>query len=132
MADSPRRQIIRGGRILSLPGHRGDFGDLLLEGDTIRAVGPRGLAAPPGAETIDARDRLLLPGLINAHTHAHGALGGRRRAALLEEPQVMVFDAARDAHEGRVGIARLHLEAEDVPVEANASFDVRDPEDQVL
>jgi len=75
MAVAPRFQVIRGGRILSLPGHRGDFGDLLLEGDTIRAVGPPGLAAPPDAETIDARDRLLLPGLINAHTHAHGALG---------------------------------------------------------
>ena len=30
---------------------------------------------PPEAEVIDARDRLLLPGLVNAHTHAHGALG---------------------------------------------------------
>ena len=44
----------------------------------------------------------------------------------------MVVRAARDAHERRVGIASLHLEAEDVPVEANALFDVRDPEDQVL
>jgi len=75
MVGAPRFQVIRGGRILSLPSHRGEPGDLLLEGDTIRAVGPPGLAAPPDAETIDARDRLLLPGLINAHTHAHGALG---------------------------------------------------------
>ena len=73
---APRRfQVIRGGRILSLPAHRGEPADVLLEGDTIRAVGPPGLAAPPEAEVIDARDRLLLPGLVNAHTHAHGALG---------------------------------------------------------
>ena len=71
----PPFTVIRGGRILSLPGHRGEPGDVLLEGDMIRAVGPPGLAAPPDAESIDARDRLLLPGLVNAHTHAHGALG---------------------------------------------------------
>ena len=75
MPDPRRFQVIRGGRILSLPTHRGEPADVLLEGDTIRAVGPPGLAAPPDAEVIDARDRLLLPGLVNAHTHAHGALG---------------------------------------------------------
>jgi len=57
-----RFTIIRGGRILSLPVHRGEPSDVLLEGDTIRAVGPPGLAAPADAESIDARDRLLLPG----------------------------------------------------------------------
>ena len=75
MPDLRRFQVTRGGRILSLPSHRGEPGDILLEGDTIRAVGPPGLAAPADAEVIDARDRLLLPGLVNAHTHAHGALG---------------------------------------------------------
>jgi len=75
-----RFTIIRGGRILSLPVHRGEPSDVLLEGDTIRVVGPPGLAAPADAKLIDARDRLLLPGLVNAHTHAHGALGkGRAR-----------------------------------------------------
>ena len=64
MPDTRRFQIIRGGRILSLPSHRGEPGDVLLEDGTIRAVGPPGLAAPPDAEVIDARDRLLLPGLV--------------------------------------------------------------------
>ncbi|MCI0546167.1 MAG: amidohydrolase family protein [Candidatus Rokubacteria bacterium] len=75
MTDARRRRVFRGGRVLSLPEHRGEAADVLLEGDAIRAVGPPGLAAPPDAEVIDARDRLLLPGLVNAHTHAHGALG---------------------------------------------------------
>src|SRR5262245_46244687 len=68
-------QVFRGGRVLSLPEHRGEPADVLVEGDTIRAVGPPGLAAPADASAIDARDRLLMPGLVNAHTHAHGALG---------------------------------------------------------
>jgi 5-methylthioadenosine/S-adenosylhomocysteine deaminase len=68
-------QIIRGGRLLDPPRHRGEPGDLLVDGDTIREVGPPGLAAPADALPVDARDRLLMPGLVNAHTHAHGALG---------------------------------------------------------
>jgi len=34
-----------------------------------------GLAAPDGTQVIDAAQRLLLPGLVNAHMHAHGPLG---------------------------------------------------------
>jgi 5-methylthioadenosine/S-adenosylhomocysteine deaminase len=30
--------------------------------------------APPDAEAIDATDQLVVPGLVNAHTHAHGGL----------------------------------------------------------
>lgn len=68
-------RVFRGGRVLSLPAHRGEAADVLVEGDTIRAVGPPGLAAPADAEVFDARERLLMPGLVNAHTHAHGTLG---------------------------------------------------------
>jgi 5-methylthioadenosine/S-adenosylhomocysteine deaminase len=67
-------QVIRGGRLLDPPRHRGELGDLLVDGDTIREVGTPELAAPADAREVDARDRLLMPGLVNAHTHAHGAL----------------------------------------------------------
>jgi 5-methylthioadenosine/S-adenosylhomocysteine deaminase len=66
--------IIRGGRLLDIEGHRADAADILIEGDTIAAVGPPGLEAPEGARKVDASRRLLHPGLINAHTHGHGAL----------------------------------------------------------
>jgi 5-methylthioadenosine/S-adenosylhomocysteine deaminase len=46
--------------------------DILIKDDTITAVGPPGLAASAAAVVIDAGDRLLIPGLINAHTHSHG------------------------------------------------------------
>lgn len=67
-------QIIRGGRVLDVARTDGDFGDILIEGDAIREVGPPGLTAPEGATVVDAADRLLIPGLINAHTHGHGGL----------------------------------------------------------
>jgi guanine deaminase len=49
--------------------------DVLVDDTTIREIGRPGLAAPEGTRVIDAAHRLLLPGLINAHMHAHGALG---------------------------------------------------------
>ena len=51
-------------------------GFVLIEGDKIAKVG--GMAEcpepPKGAETIDARGRLLLPGFVCAHTHLYSAL----------------------------------------------------------
>lgn len=51
-------------------------GDLLIEDDTIKAVGPAGSkpadlpAGRQGAEVIDGTGKVALPGLVNAHTHA--------------------------------------------------------------
>lgn len=47
--------------------------DVLIDADRITAVGP-GLSAPPTAQRLDASGCLVLPGLINAHTHAHNNL----------------------------------------------------------
>jgi 5-methylthioadenosine/S-adenosylhomocysteine deaminase len=67
--------VIRGGRVLDIGRHAAEVADILVEGDTIREIGPAGLATPTGALVIDAADRLLVPGLVNAHTHGHGHLG---------------------------------------------------------
>ena len=48
--------------------------DILIEGDTVREIGPPGCTAPDDAVEISARRRLLHPGLVNAHTHGHGNL----------------------------------------------------------
>jgi imidazolonepropionase-like amidohydrolase len=45
--------------------------DVLVRGTRIVAIGP-GLSAPAGTQTIDATGKTLLPGLIDAHTHAFG------------------------------------------------------------
>ena len=65
--------LIRGGQVL-----RGDppvleRADVFVDGDRIAAVGPR-LSRPPAADELDAGGFLVVPGLVNAHTHAHNNL----------------------------------------------------------
>ncbi len=47
--------------------------DLRVEGDRIVARG-RGLGARSGEEVLELAGRLVLPGLVNAHTHLYSAL----------------------------------------------------------
>ena len=67
-------QIIRGGRLLDIAARTAEFADILVEGNTISAIGAAGLAAPDGAVEIDASDRMLMPGLVNGHTHGNSSL----------------------------------------------------------
>lgn len=69
MAD---RQVITGGLVLADPARGAYPADIVLEGDSIAAVAPPGSVAD--AKPVDAADRLVMPGLINAHTHGHGGL----------------------------------------------------------
>ncbi|MBX3434586.1 MAG: dihydropyrimidinase [Pirellulales bacterium] len=60
--------LIQGGRIVTA---EADFvGDVLVEGETIAAVGAK-LAAPAGAEVIDAAGKLVFPGFIDPHVHIY-------------------------------------------------------------
>ena len=71
----PSFTVVRGGRLLDIAKRTAAPADILIKGDTIAEIGRPGLAAPAGAVAIDARHRLLHPGLVNAHTHGHGNLG---------------------------------------------------------
>ena len=50
-------------------------GAVVVQGDSIVAVGPAAeiRAAHPGQETMDVGGRVIMAGLINAHTHAYSA-----------------------------------------------------------
>jgi guanine deaminase len=64
--------ILRGGVVLDIAAGTAEPADILIEGDTIREIGPPGCPAPEGATEISAARRLLHPGLVNAHTHGIG------------------------------------------------------------
>ncbi len=75
MTDAPAHQVIRHGAVLDLDKRAVYDADIRIEGDSITEIGPPGLAAPVDARTVDATGQLLIPGLVNAHTHGHGSLG---------------------------------------------------------
>lgn len=77
--------LIRGGRTLDSSAAALVEADILIDGDTIAAVAP-GIAAPAGARLLDAAERIVVPGLVNCHTHAHNnLLKGARDNLTLEE-----------------------------------------------
>lgn len=61
-------------------------GAILVRGDQIADLGPTPelIKRYPGEKIMDARDKLLMPGLICAHTHFYGAFA--RGMAIPEEP----------------------------------------------
>jgi guanine deaminase len=65
--------LVRGGQILDSTQMALEAADILIEGDTITAVAPR-LSATAGTEELNAGGHIVLPGLVNAHTHAHNNL----------------------------------------------------------
>jgi 5-methylthioadenosine/S-adenosylhomocysteine deaminase len=70
-----QKLLVRGGQVYDHDGdiHKPAVADILIEGDRIVAVGTH--VAPDGdCQIIDARDRLVVPGLINAHYHSHDTL----------------------------------------------------------
>jgi imidazolonepropionase-like amidohydrolase len=65
--------------------------DLLVKGGKIAAVG-KGLTAPPGAVTLDATGRHVVPGIIDAHSHS-AILGNVNECSNSVTAEVRVEDA---------------------------------------
>jgi 5-methylthioadenosine/S-adenosylhomocysteine deaminase len=65
--------LLRGGQLLRGQPPELAAGDVLVEGERIAAVGAS-VPRPAGAEEIDATGCIVLPGLVNAHTHGHNNL----------------------------------------------------------
>jgi 5-methylthioadenosine/S-adenosylhomocysteine deaminase len=74
---SPAREhvdlLVTGGLVVTMDSGRVIYNDgaVAVKGDTIVAVGPSAeiAATYKGSATIDARGKLVMPGLINGHTH---------------------------------------------------------------
>lgn len=72
---SPNRILIKGGKIVNEDATQ--LGDVYIEDGKIVAVGLN-LHLPGGVRVIDARDKLVLPGGIDTHTHMELAFMGTK------------------------------------------------------
>jgi guanine deaminase len=66
--------IIRNGRLVDGRNFNGDSLNILIENDTILEIVSPHTPIPKMATVIDAKGALILPGLINAHTHGDVSL----------------------------------------------------------
>lgn len=68
------KTLLRGGQVYDHDGdvHRPVTADILIDGDTIAAIGPN--LPGDGHHVVDASGKLIIPGLINAHYHSHDTL----------------------------------------------------------
>ena len=74
---SEKQLLIKGGHVVTVDPEIGDVigGDVLVSDGVIVEVGKE--LSAPGATVIDARGRLVIPGLVDTHRHVwQGAIGG--------------------------------------------------------
>ena len=67
-------------------------GTVVVQGGRITAVGARGaVRVPPGATVIDASGKVLMPGIVDTHSHVGGGDGGDSSGPM--HPDVRILDA---------------------------------------
>ena len=101
MADtpSPAPLVLHAARLLDVAGGRLLApGEVLVEGERIRAVGTS-VAAPPGTRRLDLGDATLLPGLIDVHVHLFLHPGDEDLQTVRESVPKRTLLAAAAAHD---------------------------------
>ncbi len=82
----------RGATIYPIAGDPIENGVLVVQGGKILAVGKDGsVQVPQGATTIDAKGKVILPGLVDSHSHIGRGDGGD--ASSTTHPSVRILDA---------------------------------------
>lgn len=84
-------QAFLGARILPIEGPEIPNGVMVVHRGRIIALGGPETAIPAGAERHDAKGKVLMPGLVDTHSHIGGAAGADSTAPI--QPDVRVADA---------------------------------------
>jgi 5-methylthioadenosine/S-adenosylhomocysteine deaminase len=114
------RTLIRNGVVLPMTGGAAvlDPGSVLIDGDTIVAVGPVDAvdadprAAPDGVEVVDATGCAVIPGLHNCHMHSGLLRGTAESVSLWDWLRTYVDPAHRALTPEIARVASLHCYAE--------------------
>ncbi len=95
--DKPRAFV--GARIIPITGNQIDRGVLVVQDGKITAVGAEGSTAiPSGAEKIDVTGRVIMPGIVDTHSHI-GGVGGADGSGPIQ-PGVRVLDSLNPMDSG--------------------------------
>jgi guanine deaminase len=74
-ATPQRRLVIRNAAVPEAGARRLSRLDILIERGAIREIAAPGLVVGDDPAVLDAGDRIVIPGLVNCHTHSHFAWG---------------------------------------------------------
>lgn len=87
----------RGARIIPVTGPEIASGTVVVQGGKILALGAN-VAIPAGAQVIDARGKVIMPGLVDTHSHIGGGSGGDRSDPI--QGDVRILDAIDPRDDG--------------------------------
>jgi imidazolonepropionase-like amidohydrolase len=87
-----------GARIIPIDGPEIESGTLVAHDGRITAVGAN-VAVPAGARRVDAKGKVIMPGLVDSHSHIGGPEGADASAPL--QPDVRILDSL-DARDTRI------------------------------
>jgi imidazolonepropionase-like amidohydrolase len=88
----------KGALIYPVTGAAIEKGVLVVQHGHILAIGDASTAIPGDAQVVDAANRVIIPGIIDTHSHIGGPEGGDNSNAL--NPEVRVLDAVNPASTG--------------------------------
>ncbi len=89
--------VFRGATLIPIAGEPIADGALVVQNGKILAVGPSAeVASPDGAVEHDVSGKVIMPGLVDTHSHIGRVEGGDRSATL--HPEVRVLDAVDIRH----------------------------------
>jgi len=84
-------QAFIGARIIPMEGPEIEQGVLVVQGGKVIAVGGADLAVPAGAVRHDAKGKVIMPGLVDTHSHIGSPEGADSSAPI--QPEVRVSDS---------------------------------------
>jgi imidazolonepropionase-like amidohydrolase len=86
-----------GATLIPIEGEPIEAGTLLVQGGSIRALGAD-IDIPEGAEVREVRGRVILPGLVDTHSHIGQVAGADRSGPI--QPDVRALDSINVRHAG--------------------------------
>lgn len=88
----------KGALIYTVAGDPIENGILVVHNGKIVSVGKAGTSIPSGATEVDVSGKVIMPGIVDTHSHIGGPAGGDASSAL--NPEARVLDAVNPTSDG--------------------------------